>query len=125
MRWTLDAPGERVCGGGLMFKKLRKMNQIGKEAGFLKADHPGAWALGEDMARQLLADRSPDLVEMMKVGPQHLVDEYVQRGYMMAMQFASEADAPDMGESPTSESLKAVGIACGMYLTDVLERERR
>jgi len=40
------------------------MMRLSKQAGTLKADHPGTWKLGEELAAEALATRSPDLIRM-------------------------------------------------------------
>jgi hypothetical protein len=40
------------------------MWETGKQAGTLRADHPETWKMGEELADEAMATRSPDLVRM-------------------------------------------------------------
>lgn len=107
-----------------MFKRLGKMNQLAKEAGTLKADYPGAWAVGEQLAADLLADRSPDLVRMIHERGKEGVNFYVQQATEGAIQAVASGEI-EIPEPASKDALKAVGISCGMGLHDALDREAR
>lgn len=107
-----------------MFKRLSKMNQLAKEAGTLKADYPGAWAVGEEIAADLLADRSPDLVRMIHENGQDGVNFYVQQATEGVVSGVASGEI-EIPEPLSKDSLKAGGVSCGMAMHDALDREAR
>lgn len=107
-----------------MFERLGAMARLGKQAGTLRADQSEAWQLGEAMAAEALAGRSPDLIRMIHERGEEGIDFYVQQVSEAAVHSISDGEV-QIERPVTTESLTAVGIACGMALYDALRSEAR
>jgi len=98
--------------------------EMGKQAGTLKADHPDAWAIGEELASEALATRSPDLIRMIHERGDQGIDAYVRQVSEAVIQGASRGEI-ELPELLAEGTLTALGISCGMALKDALDREAR
>lgn len=105
-------------------KPLGKMNELAKKAGYLKADYPQAWALGESLADEALATRSEALMRMIAERGQKGIDSYAEQVREACVQGVASGEIAYAGPVD-KDALVAVGIACGMRLQDKLEAEMR
>ncbi len=103
---------------------FKRMMRLGRQAGTLKADHPGAWLLGEELAREALADRSPDLARMMRERSKEGIEFYVRQVSEGVVRLVADGEI-EISEPVTEKALEALGIACGMTLYDALDKEAR
>jgi hypothetical protein len=102
---------------------MRLGMRLGKQAGKHKANHPHAWAIGEELAASFLASRSRDLVRMIHEQGKQGIKLYVRETSEAAVR--GVADGVEMSEPVTQEALTAVSISCGIALRDGLDREAR
>ena len=91
---------------------------------YLKADHPTAWAHGEQLAVELIADRSPELIQMIRERGQVGIDFYM-RSMANDVAVAAAAGEFDLGEPLTPGAVEAVGIACGVKIDELLKAEAK
>jgi hypothetical protein len=103
---------------------MRLGMRLGKQAGKHKANHPHAWALGEELAASFLASRSRDLVRMIHEQGKQGIELYVRETSEAAVRGVADGEV-EMNEPVTQEALTAVGISCGIALRDGLDREAR
>jgi hypothetical protein len=108
-----------------LFDRARKISRMGREMAYLKADHPEAWAAGQQAAIEALQGRSDDLVRMLIQGPPERVEHYrsTMTEEIVTGVGIGEYEAPFSPLTP--EGLKAFAISLGMKLIDVLEAERK
>jgi hypothetical protein len=100
------------------------MWKMGKQAGTLRADHLETWKLGQELADEAVATRSPDLVRMIHERGEEGINEYVRQVSEGVVMAASSGEI-DLPEPATEGALTALGISCGMALKDALDREAR
>ena len=105
-------------------KRLGTMNRLAKQMATLKVDHPEAWAFGETLADEALAERSDDLVRMIHERGEEGIEFYSQQVREAAVTGVASGEIPYEGDT-SQQALVAIGIACGMRIHDRLEAESR
>lgn len=106
------------------FGRLKRMKALGKAFGQCMAEHPEAWALGNQLADELFNSRSDYLIDQTrtKEGQERYI-RMASEGLVTAVlerSFEEEAGVP-FPEPPTQEAATCFGVALGTRLTDLFE----
>lgn len=107
-----------------MFGRVKRMKNIAKTFGECQANHPEAWALGNELADEVFNTRSDYLIEetRTKEGQEKYV-RLASEGLVTAVfdgTFEDQTGVP-FPEPLSQEAASCFGIALGARLTDLFE----
>lgn len=110
-----------------IFNRIKSGAKVAKKFGECRAEHPQAWALGEELADGVFETRTDYLLDMTKTAEG--ADKYIRISSEQMLKSLDEGTFEELAGAPfpepvTDEAATCFGIAFSTRLVDLFESER-